>query len=51
MAFEPAAAVDAGAAGLLAELLPFGATMTDAKVPRMLAPARLAVYMPGPPRT
>jgi len=50
VAFEPAAAVDAGAVGLLAELLPFGASMADAEVLGALAPARLAVTTSAPAR-
>jgi hypothetical protein len=49
-AFEPAAAVDADAAGLLAELLPSGASMADAEVLGALAPARLAVVTSNPAR-
>jgi uncharacterized protein (TIGR03083 family) len=48
--FEPAAAVDAGAVGLLAELLPFGASMADAEVLGALAPARLTVVTSDPAR-
>ena len=50
VAFEPAAAVDAGAVRLLAELLPFGASMADAEVLGALAPARLAVLISDPAR-
>jgi hypothetical protein len=47
VAFEPATAVDAGAVGLLVELLPFGASLADAKTLGTLAPARLAVTTSG----
>jgi hypothetical protein len=50
VAFEPATAVDPEAVGLLAELLPFGASMADAKVLDALAPARLAVATIDPAR-
>jgi uncharacterized protein (TIGR03083 family) len=50
VAFEPATAVDPEAVGLLAELLPFGASMADAKVLGALAPARLAVATTDPAR-
>lgn len=50
VAFEPAAAVDARAVGLLAELLPFGASLADAEVLGALAPARLAVVTSDPAR-
>jgi uncharacterized protein (TIGR03083 family) len=47
--FEPAAAIDAEPVGLLAELLPSGASMADAEVLGTLAPARLAVATSDPP--
>lgn len=50
VAFEPAAAVDAGAVRLLAELLPFGASLADAEVLGTLAPARLTVVTSDPAR-
>jgi uncharacterized protein (TIGR03083 family) len=50
VAFEPATAVDPEAVGLLAELLPFGASMADAQVLGALAPARLTVVTSGPAR-
>jgi hypothetical protein len=50
VAFEPAAAVDAGAVRLLAELLPFGASLADAEVLDTLAPARLTVVTSDPAR-
>lgn len=48
VAFEPATAVDAGAVGLLVELLPLGAGLADAEALGALAPARLAVRTSDP---
>jgi uncharacterized protein (TIGR03083 family) len=50
VAFEAATAVDAGAVGLLVELLPSGASMVDAHVLGDLAPARLALATSNPTR-
>lgn len=50
VAFEPTVTVDAGAVRLLAELLPFGASMADAEVLGALAPARLTVATSDPAR-
>jgi uncharacterized protein (TIGR03083 family) len=48
VAFDPAAAVDAEAVGLLVELLPLGAGLVDAEMLAALAPARLAVATSDP---
>jgi tetratricopeptide (TPR) repeat protein len=48
VAFEPAAALDAGAVRLLSELLPIGASRVDAAVLGTLAPSRLAVATSDP---
>ncbi len=48
VAFEPAAALDTAAVGLLVELLPPGASLVDAEVLSALAPARLAVEITDP---